>query len=372
MKTTINLAAAACLAVFSIPCLAGNMSCVGRWTLNPNNPTIQFSQALPGQNVAWNDPSVIKDGSIYRMWLSGGILGPNPIVQAYEASSSDGINWSINTTPILSPGPTGSWDDHRIETPVVIKTGSNSYHLYYSGCSTTSCLVPQYSIGHATSGDGITWIKDPDNPVITYQASDPTKWSFNGIGEPAAVWNPATQLIYVYYTSMKLRGSYNGPDPQDLRWMEGIALATSSDGTHFTHYDPDHDGFDNAILTQSAHYPVQSLYVGYSAPTAFVDSKGEFHLFYDVARFPQPGLWLQVALAHATSSDGINYSEIETDIYTTGGTGAKNWFNWEVRSPAVIQDGSSFKMWFAGTGPNNNWATGGIGYATGIYNLNCP
>ncbi len=371
-KAITRMFVAGLLTLLSSLASSTNRNCTGQWTQNPNNPVIQFSQSLPGQFMAWNDPSVIKDGSIYRMWFSGGILGSNPIIQVYEASSNDGATWTINTTPIVSPGEPGSWDDQRIETPVVIKIASNNYHLYYSGCSVTGCLVPQYSIGHATSVDGTTWIKDPANPVITYQTTDPTQWSYNGVGEPGAVWNPAQQLIYLYYSSAKLRPGYTGQDRQDLGWMEGIALATSSDGTNFTHYDPAHNGYDEAVLTQSTYYSVQQLYVGYSTPSAFIDSKNTFHLFYDVARFPQPGLWVQVALAHATSSDGISYSEIETGIYTAGGAGLDNWFNWEVRSPTVIQDGSLFKMWFAGTGPNNNWLEGGIGYATGVYNSSCP
>lgn len=323
--------------------------------------------------MAWNDPSVIKDGSTYRMWLSGGVVGGNdPYVQVYEATSSDGISWNINTTAIVSPGPTGSWDDQRIETPVVIKISSNNYHMYYSGCSSDTCLVPRDFIGHATSTDGINWVKDPNNPVITDQMTDPTKWSFSGVGEPAAVWDPLQQLIYVYYSSQKLRVGYQGPDQQDLRWMEGIAMATSSDGTHFTHYqDQNGDGYDQAVLTQSTAYPVSRLYVGYSAPSVFLDSNNVFHLYYDAAQFPQPGQWRQVALAHATSTNGINYSEVEINIFTTGGSGLSNWFNWEVRSPTILQDSGVTKMWFAGTGPNNNWGIGGIGYAVGIYRSGC-
>ena len=185
-----------------------------------NNPVIKYGDALDG--ILWNDPSVIKEGAKYRMWLSAGKPFDVPIVvKTHEASSDDGIVWNINPEPVLEPGQKGSWDDLRIETPSVIKVDA-TYHLYYGGCN-SPCNQGVYNIGHATSVNGTDWEKDPANPVIT-RYDDPLKWGFYTAAEPAIVYHKGT--YYLYYTAAKS----NYPEPGA---PFGILLATSKDGTNF-------------------------------------------------------------------------------------------------------------------------------------------
>jgi len=319
-------------------------------------PQITYAQAVP--SMVWNDPCVVKEGSEYRMWLSGGDGGSaNPNVRVYEATSSNGVAWTIGTTAEVSEGASGEWDSQRIETPMVVKVGA-TYHLYYSGGTAAEVAVGRYRLGHATSPDGTTWTKDPANPILTYHAdSDPLHWGFYTTAEPGVVYDATTGIFYLYYVTVKSRPGYTG----DLGGMYGIALATSTDGSTFTHYDADMDGFDDVVLEQTSAYPVSSLYVGYSTPFATIDSAHVFHLYYDVVQYPNPGDFRQVALAHATSTDGIHFTEVETDISTNGGS---SWHRWEIRAPSVLQEGSTYKMWFAGHSAAGDPATTGIGYAT--------
>ena len=326
-----------------------------RWEKYSNNPIISYGEDVEG--IIWNDPSVIKEGDIYRMWLSGGTgLGINNLL-LYQASSSDGLVWDIDSTPVLAPGSKGEWDDEKIETPMVIKVNS-TYHLYYSGYKTGDG-AGQYQIGHATSPDGINWTKDPNNPVIPY-TEDPHHWGFYQTAEPGAVYNPNNNTIYLYYVTGKLRMAYDGEN-SNLALIQGICLATSqgNDGSNFTHYDCNIDGFRDAVLIQSSNYPTESDYVGYSTPFVFIDSNGLFHLFYGVAVYPEDGDWQQVALAHSTSSNGTSFSEIEHDIFIRG---SEEWTKTEVRSPCVVEEGEILKMWYAG---HTNWfGSSGIGFAT--------
>jgi hypothetical protein len=338
------------------------------WSESPT-PQITYGQTLA--SMVWNDPCVVKEGAGYRMWLSGGIIPPpplppgpvNPIVCVYEATSPDGIAWTINPSPEVSNGAANQWDSQRIETPVVVKAGA-TYHMYYSGGTAAEMAAGQYHIGHATSPDGSTWTKDPANPIINYTA-DPNHWGFYTTAEPGVVYDPTTDIFYLYYTTIKARPGYSG----DLGAMYGICLATSTDGSSFTHYDADGDGFDDAVLQQTAAYPVSGDYVGYSTPTGLIDAAHVFHLFYDVVQYPDPSDFRQVAVAHATSTDGKHFTEIETNILTNGGG---SWHSWEVRSPSVIQEGTSFTMWFAGTGGNDDWTTTGIARAVGAQAFPSP
>lgn len=167
---------------------------------------------------------------------------------------------------------------------------------------------------------------------------------------------------------VKSRAGFTG----NLSAMQGICLATSpgSDGSSFTHYDADNDGKRDAVLVQSAAFSPEENYAGYSTPFPLIDSDGTFHLFYDVAQYPEPDDWRQVALAHSVGPDAKSFEEVETDIFVIqDGT----WLEHEVRAPCVLEEDGILKMWFAGTGdislvfqPGFVW---GIGYAS--YGANC-
>ncbi len=129
--------------------------------------------------------SVRKEGEVYKMWYWGGKESwPLSIIQIGLATSRDGIAWTkydyASTTqapfsrsdPVLQIGASGEWDQYRVWSPAVLAT-ETGYAMWYAGRSdyTTS---PQW-VGYATSFDGITWLKSPDNPVI---AARP-EWGFS-------------------------------------------------------------------------------------------------------------------------------------------------------------------------------------------------
>lgn len=324
------------------------------WEVHKDNPCITFGQKI--KNIIWNDPSVIKEDGRYRMWLSGGTgVGINH-VKIYQAISNDGLNWDIDPNPVLKPGSVGEWDDEKVETPSVIKVGF-TYHMYYSGFKSNDD-DGKYQIGHATSVDGLRWEKDSNNPVIKYH-NNLNDWGFYHAAEPGAVYNPQNDTIYLYYMSSKLRTGYDGKNP-NLFSMHGICLATSpgNDGSNFTHYDINDDNLRDAVITQSLNYPPGRNYRGYSTPSVFIDSEGLFHLFYDVVIHPKGSDWQQVALAHAISFNGNDFTETQHNIITRG---SEKWTKTEVRAPCVIQEGDIFKMWYAG---HTDWFnSSGIGYS---------
>lgn len=261
----------------------------------------------------------------------------------------DGTFTPHTGTAAGEPVVTSDWDSKYIETPSVVHVGG-LYHLYYSG-SKIGGAPGAYDIGHATSTDGAVWVKDPTNPVVR-RHDDPMAWGYYSTAEPAIVVDPTDGTFYLYYTTFRYRGP--GYEGTDFTAQQGVALATSTDGSTFTPHE-------QAVLTQSDDYPVEDLVVGYSTPFALIDSTGKFHLFYDVAYYPEPGQWKQMALAHAVSDTPEGFVEIETDIFTAG----DGWLAEEVRAPSVIEEDGHFRMWFSGNNslffqPGFVW---GIGYA---------
>jgi hypothetical protein len=328
----------------------GGGSCAEVWLEDAENPLIHF-QDFGG--LVWNDPWVRKENAQYRMWTTSGAGGVD--VNVYELSSSDGKSFAPASTPFvpqLVPGP-DSWDAVAVETPSVVELGG-TYHMYYTAVPTCAnppgCTYTLYEIGHASSPDGVTWTKS-SAPVIQQPAAD-GDWGSWGIAEPGATVKDG--VIYLYYAMVRCRGGAPCA-PATPAAERAIGLATSTDGESFD-ADP-----GNPILVQSANYPASELYEGYSTPAAaFID--GQFHLFYDVAQTVD-GAFRQVALAHATSSDGKSFVETP-NILERAPTG---WTSYEIRAPVVVDEGDQLTMWFAGNNGNSPTAPGfqiGIGRAT--------
>lgn len=321
------------------------------WKEHAGNPVIRMEQEV--KKMVWNDPSVLKEGNLYRMWLSGG--DPSDlsriVVQVHHATSTDGLNWKIDPQPIVRPGPPKSWDDMRIETPSVVKAG-NTYHLYYSGMSVAGAKEAIGSIGHATSPDGIHWTKDPANPVIVAQA-DRFKWGFRGAGEPGVVYDPRTGTFYLYYTSMRF--SNDGKENGHI----GVMLATSKDGSKFTHHTDERGERKPALYRNLDTF--KGAWYGFMTPSALITRDGLFHIF--AATFG-PKVPRYDTLVHAVSRNGTDFQVVEAPVfeYEKG-----DWKDSQVQSPTVVESEGRLEMWFAG-----ETRKGGYKYAIGYASRNYP
>lgn len=114
-------------------------------------------------------PSIILEGTKWRMWYISGIDWL-PIDNRYEplyvikyAHSTDGINW-IRERPICIPQ---NHSEEAFSHPTVIKEGSLYKMWYcYRGSRDYRNGENSYKIGHATSEDGITWVRRDKIDII--------------------------------------------------------------------------------------------------------------------------------------------------------------------------------------------------------------
>jgi uncharacterized repeat protein (TIGR01451 family) len=145
------------------------------WVKEGTNPVLSPSRSWEETGVSRS--SVILDGSVYKMWYTG--TNNAGVIQIGYASSPDGINWvKFQGNPVLVVGSPGSWDDEDVSGPTVIKDG-NTYHMWYGGYDGST-----FRIGHASSSNGITWIKDPSNPVL--DVGDVGDWDWLATYSPEA------------------------------------------------------------------------------------------------------------------------------------------------------------------------------------------
>ncbi|MBN1482928.1 T9SS C-terminal target domain-containing protein [candidate division KSB1 bacterium] len=114
---------------------------------------------------------VIKDETEYKMWYMG---SKGQVAQIGYATSADGLHWVkyddpttteapfANSDPVLKVGNSPAWDSQAAFDHWVIRT-ENGYEMWYTGYG-----IGQMSIGYATSADGISWTKSPDNPIFKH------------------------------------------------------------------------------------------------------------------------------------------------------------------------------------------------------------
>lgn len=168
-------------------------------------------------------PFVLYEDGGFKLYYGGGL----PYQIGY-ATSSDGVNFTAQSHPVLSYGPSNSWDSSEVVRPSIVEVISPSlrlrqslsvttdtnrlYMMYYNGFGSNDS-----AIGLAYSSDGLTWQPYAANPIVT---------STTGIYTSFAITQSGTTYLY-YHTE------------------NAIYLTLSTDGVNFTSYSP------NPILSPS-------------------------------------------------------------------------------------------------------------------------
>jgi len=213
-----------------------------QWTKHAGNPVIEKSGTESwDQNGVMTcsyfmdgaeTGSLLKDGDTYHLFFSGdSVSGINSFG---HAASTNLKNWSREKNAVLNPGPAGSWDVGGIESVIALKIGTQ-FHIWYLARSAGGAVA---QIGHATSADGETWVKDPANPALRPGAlgtfDDACILSFTMIERQ---WSGDYLIAYT--------GSHVGGF--------GIGIATSPDGSHWVK-DPANPIFITGGLNWFSNY----------------------------------------------------------------------------------------------------------------------
>ncbi len=347
------------LIVFAIVLLSlwGNIGCLiaqTNWTKYATNPILKKDTVianLPSDIIGISDCWVIKEGTTYKMWYTGG--GFNYPTDSFQlrsrisyATSSDGINWiKYSGNPVLDISYTGGWDSLAVEAVSVIIDSiaplSERYKMWYTGVTSNS---PRYDIGYAYSPDGMNWTKHA-GPVL--QVGISVEWDNGFLEGPSVIKDGTTyKMWYCGYDNV---ADGNGTDGK-----ANIGYATSPDGIIWTKSN-------NPVLTTGTN-SWDSIYV---QDPHVIKQAGMYYMWYGgVDRFDFYGQ----QVGFASSPDGINWTKSTANpVLTTGNAGA-----WDANTasfPSVLNDNGIYKMWYTGKDvdppPANSfnyyWE---IGYAT--------
>jgi predicted GH43/DUF377 family glycosyl hydrolase len=129
------------------------------WVEYENNPVFT-AEDMDWGTIQVCSPYVIWDGSLFRMWFIGEDLTGHG--QVGFASSVDGNTWTSHAAPVLSTNSAHTWENLHIGINIVLMENDSTYFMYYSAQG----IGEGYSIGCATSSDGIAWTKMFDEPII--------------------------------------------------------------------------------------------------------------------------------------------------------------------------------------------------------------
>jgi predicted GH43/DUF377 family glycosyl hydrolase len=161
------------------------------------------------QYIAANGAAISFNGQVLYFFQGE---DSNGVTKIGLATSSDGVNFTMQPNPVLNVEAPGSWDDTAVGDPYIVQFG-NTLYLYYLGMNSQDVQL----LGVATSTDGINWTRVA-GPLLPQGGA--TDFDAHGQGEPAVVYSaPFYYMLYV------------GRSPTEFR---DIGWAVSSDGINWT------------------------------------------------------------------------------------------------------------------------------------------
>lgn len=127
--------------------------------------------------------------------------------------------------PLLSGGGPDAWDRDLRERGWIVRQGG-TWHLWYTGSN--AARDPRRRLGHATSADGLNWIRDGRNPFL------PAAW----VEDVCLVRRGCRQFLFAEGegdVAHLLRGRHPGGwetiGPLDIRLADGTPIPAGPRGT---------------------------------------------------------------------------------------------------------------------------------------------
>jgi predicted GH43/DUF377 family glycosyl hydrolase len=322
------------------------------WTKYPSSaaPAEVVSHGLPGSadSFAAADPTVLHDGSVWKMWYTGDDSSKKRI--AY-ATSPDGVTWSKGGK-VIAPEDAGTNANIRFGAfaPTVWKTGS-TYSMLLTGRKLVSGGdVFQTKLMSSTSTDGISW----SSPSTALNPSgSPANFDYSNLNSPEVLQDSGTATPYkLFYSGNTIDATGN--------FHTRIGLATSSNGSSFNKFSGALTG--GAVLDIG---PLGTAFDGRQASglsvAAAPGASPKLAGFYWGAR----GSDFKPRLGEATSPDGSSWTKVPVSTPDGGalfGLGNPASFdNGGERDPAVLYDSGTYDLYFTGL---DSGGTASIGLAS--------
>jgi predicted GH43/DUF377 family glycosyl hydrolase len=310
------------------------------WTAYTNGgalPVAVLDHGLAGSADSFSaaDPSVLLDGSTWKMWYTGDDSNKKRI--AY-ATSQDGITWAKGGKVIAPEDPGVSANiQFGAFAPTVWKT-STGFSMLLTGRKFVGGGVFQTKIMETTSTDGLVWAGP--SPALNPSGTN-KNFDFSNLNSPDVLSDPGTADPY------KLYYSGNTIDPTTGGFHTRIGLATSTNGSSFSKVTGSQTGGSVLDVGQAgtAFDARQASGLSVAEPGG---TGAKFVGFYWGMR----GSDFVPRLGEATSPDGSTWTKVPVSGANGGalfGLGNPASFdNGGHRDPSVLFDSGTYDLYFTG------------------------
>lgn len=172
-----------------------------------------------GTNVGSTTPDNKNDDNVftykYVMYYDSSSEGTSPSQTNEDTSlaySENGIYWiRYSDKPVLiSSGNSNDWDGKYSFRASVVKIG-DVYHLWYTGANGINPEFYAQGIGHATSVDGLNWVKDKNS---VFHRDDGIQWR--------------SARTYSQWVAFEPNGFSSGKCPNIKMWFSGKSSSTDA------------------------------------------------------------------------------------------------------------------------------------------------
>lgn len=278
--------------------------CTGGWQVTGRRPVLG-----PGLGTV-NDPFVIKEDEIYKMWFSwrkGRVI-------AYT-ESKDGVRWD-NVQVVLIPVTDSPWEGHEVCRPTIVKK-DGLYHMWYTGMMfPTEINSARSCIGYARSKDGLVWNRE-EMPVLVPDKA----WENIAVSHPHVIWEEDQGIYKMWYSGGRQHEA------------DAIGYAESRDGIHWEKCS------ENPVLTPSAenYWEMGKVLAPY-----VMKKEGYYYMFYQGMDGD-----LIAGLGVARSKDGIHdWERYISNPVLAGVDGNWDWLG--TRKVSIVQEADGYQMWYTG------------------------
>jgi predicted GH43/DUF377 family glycosyl hydrolase len=310
-------------------------------------PVLEHGPAGSADSFSASDPTVLKDGSTWKMWYTGDDSSKKRV--AY-ATSTDGVTWAKGGKVIAPEDPGVSANlEFGAFAPTVWKMATG-YSMLLTGRKLVGGGVFQTKIMNSSSTDGVSW--SGPSPALNPSGSN-THFDYSNLNSPELLEDPGAPTPYkLYYSGNTLDANDN--------FHTRIGLATSNDGNSFNKVNGSQTG--DAVLDVGA---LGSAFDGRQASGLSVAAPAgatpKFVGFYWGTR----GSDFKPRLGETTSSDGTTWTKVPVSAPNGGALFAlgnpASFDNGGQRDPHVLADSATFHLYFTGLDASG---TRSIGYAS--------
>ena len=159
--------------------------------LNGGEPLIELSEERGGVRYCWPLSLSHEPGDGFQGFIGGTNRGAfDDRCEVFDYGGEDLDQITPGREPVLRAGP-GREDQQGIQSAAVVKFG-DTWYMFYVGFRAwqpipgTNFISPLDStVNLATSTDGQTWEKSPDNPIL----------AVSNVTGPAVIGNVAAQVV---------------------------------------------------------------------------------------------------------------------------------------------------------------------------------